>query len=565
MEADNSSFESSEMQAMFLASTPLLSESWKFCNHINTAAAAGSFVVSPAAAGEVVYVAFSGVQLDQTCLNLVPLDNTFTDDLFCALHRRDKPAMVHAGYLHLFLNLIRCPNFQNQIGEILKKSKSIVFTGHSIGGVLASLSALWFLSSLQTTKSNMSVLCVTFGSPFLGNETLSRAILEQRWGGNFCHVVAKQDINVLTTLISSQIHFSLWPFGGYMFCSRQGAIFLENATSVVKMIHLMVKTVDHNLDHDQDHLNYGDYIGKLSFQFLRREDRFIEEGKSSYETGIILALQSSEISNQELCFEEAKDCLRTARTLGRAPNMNMAKLSNKLAEITPLRAQIQWYKEICDKKGEKLGYYDTFKRRGDSKKEMKINMCRLRLGAFWDNVIKMVENNKLPYDIHKRGKYVMASLFYKLLVEPLDIAEYYRSGEHRVNGNYLQYGRERRYLILDKWWNDLNDGEIRKYERSTFASLTQDSCFWAKVEEAIKWVYCIRNESDKSKLYRLWENLNEFENYAMGMVVRKEVSIDVVQANSSYSLWLREWGELKSQFQPFQSHSTTAFELDVAN
>lgn len=74
------------------------------------------------------------------------------------------------------------------------EAKSIVITGHSLGGATASLCTLWLLSYLRSISSSISVLCITFGSPLLGNKSFSKAILRERWGGNFCHVVSKHDI-----------------------------------------------------------------------------------------------------------------------------------------------------------------------------------------------------------------------------------------------------------------------------------------------------------------------------------------------------------------------------------
>jgi hypothetical protein len=77
------------------------------------------------------------------------------------------------------------------------RGKAVVFTGHSLGGNIAALAALHYLcisSSSSTCTPAPPVLCVTFGSPLLGNEALSRAILRERWGGNFCHIVSQHDI-----------------------------------------------------------------------------------------------------------------------------------------------------------------------------------------------------------------------------------------------------------------------------------------------------------------------------------------------------------------------------------
>ncbi|XP_062007377.1 lipase-like PAD4 isoform X2 [Rosa rugosa] len=634
MEAEASPFESSELVASFLASTPLLSESWRLCSLANAAAPLG-FVSERI--GDVGYFAFSacstqmiteGSEYYSTCRNLVPLDSAGAGDgdgSFSVLTKSSNSSingeedegavMVHAELLNLFLFFRSSQAFKEMLA-LIEGSKSIVITGHSIGGTTASLCALWLLCYLQSVSSNRSVLCITFGSPLLGNESLHRAILRERWGGNFCHVVSKYDImprllfaplesctrqlhlllqywqmSMLASspgnfgqyfpvlqlgeeekahLFSFVSHYNLlvssvaqeeareekanslyWPFGNYMFCSQEGAICVENAASVIKMMHLMFTTGNPSCCIN-DHLKYGDYIGKISSQFLNKKSFLQGEviPESSYEAGVALALQSSGISKQEPAARPAEDCLKKARGMRhmRTPSLNAANLAIRLSKVNPYRAQIEWYMASCDKSDEQLGYY--FKQRGSSKRDHKVNMNRLLLAGFWNDVLRMLENNELPHDFHKRPKWINTSQFYKLLVEPLDIAEYYRSGMHRIKGHYLKHGRERRFEIFDRWWREREvDPEENTSMRSRFAGLTQDSCFWAKVEEATEWLANVRSESDARKLALLWENINKFERYATRLVDDKEVSKDVVAKNSSYSKWVEELRELKSQMQ----------------
>lgn len=597
------------MLASFLASTPLLSESWKLCGHANEAAHQG-FVSN--GVGGVCYVAFSGVQtvagLDPGHQSLVGVD-TAAPGLFPALQRYggegEEPVMVHAGMLSLFLSMFNSTNFQTQLIEIMKESKLVVFTGHSLGGTIASLSALWLLSHLQSTTTT-TVLSISFGSPFLGNVSLSRAILQERWGGNFCHVVGKHDIvprlllaplspltphlhallqywnlcmtspyfrhlglqlsdeekNSLYIFVLSSVEAlarsgeslgrdSIWPFGNYVFCTNEGAICLDNAVAVLKMLHLLFATGSAS-SCVEDHLNYEAYVTQVSLEFLKSRGCAEEElPESSYEVGVTLALRSSEIDCHEPIWGAAKDCLKTAKRMGHAPNIKSANLAKVLSKFTPLRAQIEWYKASCDESADQMGYYDTFKLRGASKKDNKVDMFRRKLAMFWDGLIQMLDTNQLPHDFHRRAKWVNTSHFYKLLVEPLDIAEYYRTGMHRVNGHYMKHGRERRYEVFDKWWSNRKVGEEENKQRNRYASLTQDSCFWARVEEAKEWIENARSERDSRKLTLIWENIDKFEQYARDLVQRKEVSIDVLAANSSYSLWLKDLRELKSQLQQF--------------
>lgn len=114
-------FETSEMLARFLGSTPLLTESWKLCARSNVMAPQGFLIEE---VGGVSYVAFSGVQsldgLDPSCGNLVPLSVAIGADgaMFSALLKQSDESstvMVDAGLLQLFLNVYHTPVFQNQV------------------------------------------------------------------------------------------------------------------------------------------------------------------------------------------------------------------------------------------------------------------------------------------------------------------------------------------------------------------------------------------------------------------------------------------------------------------
>jgi len=246
-----------------------------------------------------------------------------------------------------------------------------------------------------------------------------------------------------------------------------------------------------------------------------------------------------------------KDCLKMARQKERHPNLNAAYLAIKLSKIAPYRVEIEWYKACCDNSDLQRGYYDSFKQRGASKRESHINKNRIMLKVFWDGVVSMMDRNELPLNFHKSSEWVIEeSQLYKLLVEPLDIAEYYRSGMHMKKGHYISNGRERRYEIFNQWWTERVVIEKLGNRRTKYASLTQDTCFWARVEEAKEWLDKIKSESNPNNLAFLRDRLNEFEAYAMKLFDGKEASADVLAKNSSFSLWLKEWRALKSQIYP---------------
>ncbi|KAE8709942.1 PAD4 [Hibiscus syriacus] len=357
------------------------------------------------------------------------------------------------------------------IAALVGKVKSIVLTGHSIGGSAASLSALWLLCHLQSTVSSpILVLCITFGSPLLGNEALHRSILRQRWSGNFCHVVSKHDImprlllfnetvnhipaiqsllhfwhccmtssHAIVDGISSQLPQDLktnvfqcvlkdlevlkhaedlsakslfWPLGSYVFCSREGVVCVENAASIIRMMYLMMA---------------------MFIKLLHRG--------SCMET----------ISNpRENVAIMAKECLQMGKNDHR-PNLTAANLAIRLSKIVPFRSKTEWYKACYDEADDQMGYYDSFKRKAGSRREARVNMNRHKLASFWDSVISLLENNKLPRDFDK-GKWVNSYRFYMLLFEPLDITDYYRTGMYHERGHYIENRRQWRYEIFDKWW-----------------------------------------------------------------------------------------------------------------
>ena len=115
------------MLASLLASTPLLSESWRLCNIANISTPR-AFLTNQV--GDVGYMAFSGIQMvgssDTSCRNLVPLMESDGNGLFSPLHRHnegEEPVMVHAGLLHLFLSMHISQNFQDQVSYLLHNLK----------------------------------------------------------------------------------------------------------------------------------------------------------------------------------------------------------------------------------------------------------------------------------------------------------------------------------------------------------------------------------------------------------------------------------------------------------
>ncbi|WVZ53731.1 hypothetical protein U9M48_004636 [Paspalum notatum var. saurae] len=624
-EEEASMFETSHVLGALLASSPLLARAWDHC--AAATAAASGFV--HAEDGGRVYVGFSGVQAALSAAGaavagggadaFAPVGlggDGAAGRMFAPLVAAEpdaaavrEPVAVQALALRHFLKLCDAPDFQMLLNQI--KGKAVVFTGHSLGGAIASLAALHYLcisSSSSPWAPAPPVLCVTFGSPLLGNEALTRAILRERWGGNFCHVVSQHDIvprllfcpldvipahiivgmqlttvtarmsdpdkDVLRQLIQTHVGAVAMeqkldtpeapsgspyrPFGTYVLCSPDGAVCVDNPTAAVQMLYATFASRCSTSAESPEaaHSCYSELILKMPKHLLLKRYLHVDDisATPNYDAGVSLALEASGIDAMAMEASTARQWLKTSKRVGRRPSLNSARLSTQLGRITPCRAQIEWYKGLFD--GD-TGYYDAFKQQRSPKKFSKVNINRIKLGQFWDRVLTMLDAGQLPHDFHRRAKWVNAAHFYQLLVEPLDIADYHRHNFHRTRGNYMTHGRERRYELFDRWWQEKGcagarhditssmsaSASIRR--RSKYAGLTQDPCFWARVEEAREQMESAQSEPNTAVLVMKLEDLQEFERYSSELVVSKEVSVDVLAPQSSYTLWVEEWNQLK--------------------
>jgi len=112
----------------------------------------------------------------------------------------------------------------------------------------------------------------------------------------------------------------------------------------------------------------------------------------------------------------------------------------------------------------------------------------------------------LPDDFQCSKEWITRGTHYRLLVEPLDIANYYRLGKNEDSGPYLTHGRPRRYKTVQKWLeDDEENNQLRPLPGGTDQPkmLTQDSCLWAYVEE----ISCLMHKNNYSD-----EKRTELEN-----------------------------------------------------
>jgi len=240
--------------------------------------------------------------------------------------------------------------------------------------------------------------------------------------------------------------------------------------------------------------------------------------------------------------DDARFSLKKAGNIENKHIINIAKLAIELSEAQRIMAELEWYKERCEKQ---IGitYYDSFKK--NDRKDIDANLRRVKLALFWDEIIEMLEGHELPRDFQSKNKWIYAGNTYSRLVEPLDIAHYYRMYEGK--GNYLSDGRPTRHKVLQKWMEEKEStrSSTDKKPRTKFASLTEDSCFWAHVEDALKDL-----ENLKQGQHQKLESLEMFEGYMTRMINDHKISSEVFLEQSSFMVWWTDWKEHNKNQSP---------------
>lgn len=612
-------FTTGQELATFLASCEILHKAWEeirkaSINHVDT------FVVNDYEG--VVYVTFSSLYTEDVFIvkdskyGECMIQNGNTAFSYSLKGNDDQPALVHNGALRLFLRILESSDFNDQMHSLmsLKREQAVVFVGHSLGGAVATLATIWFL---EKRIRQISPFCITFGSPFVGDARLGEAIGREDWSRIFFNVVSKYDIvprmflapsesiaqpltvilphwasimskasmvvshppdqeacktllkNVLqhTSTIASNytgesgLTSMYRPFGTYMFCSTDGAVCIGDPEAVMKMLHFTMqcnegKTLDEIASFCiLEHTDYGNMLECITEHLFDTITMGITNpiSGSSYEMGIALQLEAMGIGAQK---DHAFLALKKVEEKKGTIEMNIEELNATLSNNQSAMAELEWYKGLCKAKG--MGYYDYFKHE-NNQKNFRIEMLRISLETFWDAIVDMVEKHELPIDIQFQNKWINAGTAYRRLVEPLDIAHYY--GKQKSDDSYLSRGiRPHRHIVLEKWMNEKEQTRVGrdKKPRTKFASLTQDSCFWAHVEEACKALRNLQQEKKQHEVMntQLKESLQNFEDYVWSMIRDHSISVEVFLEHSSFMLWWQQYRHLQLQSEQWKSSSS---------
>ncbi|KAF3796576.1 Lipase-like [Nymphaea thermarum] len=447
---------------------------------------------------------------------------------------------IHSAPLSAFLHLLNTTDLEAQLKALTSKGQPrLILVGESLGGSVAALCTLWLLQSTHP----LPPICITFGSPLLGDVGLQNAVgnIEQ-WKTQFWHVVGHGDPIPRLFLPNS-----FRPFGTYFLVSGSSCACFYDPDSVVQLLEigrLNVSSAETNFK------GYGFVLKQLQEKSKYRSDVPLTDNyQDSLKADLSLQLAAAGIGTNaqgELLrvLEEKEIAINERRKRAANP-------SKKLNEVKQRMAQLEWYKKYCETMGKV--YYECYKKRL-GKTDIDIVTVKNSIHKYWKDKVEEAESKPQAPDARMRTRWLFSGVTCMRMVEPLDIADHFIKHERKKKdygrtqtegaANRLQVTdylsvRAEHYKVLDRWYKE--EAQMGTKKKSKAPSLTEDSCFWARVEEARLKLDELLTTADVSREFELKKGLIEFEAYIMKLVNNYELSPEVFLRESSFLGWWRKY------------------------
>ncbi|KAI9154486.1 hypothetical protein LWI28_026948 [Acer negundo] len=459
---------------------------------------------------------------------------------------------IHKAAVTLFSSFIdQLTILKNQISN----SVPLIVTGHSVGGSVASLFTLWLLESMNKADAKR-VLCITFGAPLIGDKGLQQAISRNsKWNSCFLHVAANQDLvprlfvslspqNPNARQIDSR-SVAYQPFGTYLLCSESGYTCIEDSEEVSKLLVTMGSETPRNQNPsvELEIFNYTETVKQVEkIVIYQGISRLGEAEVHPLRARTILQLDAIGVKRTQQACSEFNTLITNMerREKFRVLKQKVFDPDKKLNEMKVYMAYLEWYKKSMS---EKEGYYDSYKN-NRFPEDMDVKKFKKKLNDYWKKVVEEAERMPMRENAPLHIRWLYGGTNYRRMVEPLDIAEYYNKGLK----NYKADGRSEHYKKLEEWLEvDLHRSKPDNRKKLNVSnSLTEDSCFWERVEEALMLCKSLRNEEGDRELTK--RNLVTFEVYVMEQIKNYAVSPHIFLEKSSFMRW---WGEYESIIETF--------------
>ncbi|KAL2465281.1 Protein EDS1 [Abeliophyllum distichum] len=480
---------------------------------------------------------------------------------------RDEIALVNEAFSTRFEQLLIKSTLASEVEKAVSDRKQVVFTGHSSGGPMAILAAIWFLEKyVRPNIYQMHPYSVTFGSPLVGNRIFSHALRRENWGRYFINFVMRQDIvpRIMLAPISSTeeglklMHdftspksqsFQHVPIGNSAAASAFFLSVMRNASSVAShaacnlmgCTNLLLETVSSFIELSP-YRPLGTYIfctGNGKLVVLDNPDAVLlllfyclqlspEEQNAEFLHGIFRAhlvyeseLQESLNMQNVIYIENLIDIPLSsdAGTNYAAATVNSAlnDLGLSMKARLCLRAAGELEKQKLENQ-RRIGYYDAFRNQRDAN-DFNANVKRLELAGIWDEIMEMIKRYELPDGFECRKEWIELGTIFGRLVEPLNIANYYGHLKNEDTGPYMVKARPKRYRYTQRW---------REHAAMRHIGSSSETTFWAEVEELRTKPY----SEVKDKVLRLEEQTFA---WIRDGILGKDVLLD----ESTFTKWWR--------------------------
>ncbi|GKA45413.1 EDS1L-like protein, partial [Tanacetum coccineum] len=513
--------------------------------------------------------AFDGSWSVQDFYNHEPFGETKVDiALFPSLKSigNNEVAMINQGFFLKFLSILQTTSFKDEVEKTIKDGKPIIFTGHSTGGPVAILVAgdrifthalnrekwshffLHFVGRYdivpRITLASFSSVRNEFGQilDFFNPESRNfqnPSIQTSQEASTFFKTVLKNassiashtacnltgSTNSLLETISSFVQLSPYrPSGTYVFCTGNGKmVSVKNSNAVLQILFFSSQSADEaDLKNAASRSLYMAmaYHNELKESLLGMQDVVYLED----ETEIPLSSNSSVFGDTASLNTALKDLglgtrarlsLRATQAFEKQKAQNQTKIESKKPNIMKMHNVIADYQKACEDR--KIGYYDAFKiQKGNE--DFEANVKRLELAGIWDEIVEMLKRYELPDGLDSNDNWIELGTKFRKLVEPLDIANYYRhSKDDDTGSNLSEGGRPKRYKYTQRW---------REHAQKLEEGASSETTFWAKVEELKRKTY----EKTKEQIIDLEKQVTEW-------VKKEEVGKDVFLEKSTFVEW----------------------------
>ncbi|KAL7139107.1 hypothetical protein ABFS83_09G029300 [Erythranthe nasuta] len=329
----------------------------------------------------------------------------------------------------------------------------------------------------------------------------------------------KGNTNLLLETVASIVELSPYrPFGIFAFCTGKGKIVvLDNPDAVLQLMFFCLQL---SPEEENSEFVHGMFKEHLSYESELHESLNYMQDVTYLVNLVDVPLSAHSTSTYAAALNDlglsttARLCLRAAGELEKQKLENQKRIDSNKETIKEAITKIQEYKTSCEIR--RIGYYDTFKIQKDQS-DFNANIKRLELAGIWDEIVEMIKRYELPDGFEGRKEWIELGTLFRRLLEPLDIANYYRHLKNEDTGPYMVKARPKRYKFTQKW---------REHAEKMVVGFSSETTFWAEVEELRLKPYA-----------QVKDKVSKLEERALTWINEGWLGKDVFLGESTFSKW----------------------------